>query len=144
MARTAVDINPARISQGVTMPQTILVVDDNEQNRALLHDVLLMSGFDVLLAENGEEAVRLAREHHPDLILMDIQMPVMNGLEAGKLLRSDPRTKDIGILALSCSSAIDDKDNFFDSGFDGHIGKPIDIRELPKTIVKYLTNGARE
>jgi len=126
------------------MPHTILVVDDNDQNRALLHDVLELSGFDVLLAENGEEAVLMAREHRPDLILMDIQMPVMNGLEAGKLLRSDPRTKDIGILALSCSSVIDDKDNFFDSGFDGHIDKPIDIRELPKTIAKYLPEGARE
>ena len=123
------------------MPQSILVVDDNDQNRVLLHDVLLMSGFYVLLAGNGEEAVRLARDLHPDLILMDIQMPVMNGLEAGKLLRSDPRTKDIRILALSCAGSIDDKDNFFATGFDGYIDKPIDIRGLPNIIKKHLQDG---
>jgi len=126
------------------MPQSILVVDDNDQNRVLLHDVLLMSGFDVLLAGNGEVAVRLARDLHPDLILMDIQMPVMNGLEAGKLLRSDPRTKDIRILALSCASSIDDKDNFFATGFDGYIDKPIDIRGLPHIIKKHLQDGGRK
>ncbi|EKD35826.1 MAG: Response regulator receiver protein [uncultured bacterium] len=126
------------------MPHTILVVDDNDQNRLLLRDVLQISGFDVLLAENGEETVRLAREHHPDLILMDIQMPVMNGLEAGKLLRCDPRTKDICILALSCAVMIEDKDDFFATGFDGYIDKPIDIRMLPKTIMKYLANDERK
>lgn len=126
------------------MPHTILVADDNDQNRLLLRDVLQISGFDVLLAENGEETVRLAREHHPDLILMDIQMPVMNGLEAGKQLRCDPRTKDICILALSCAVMIDDKDNFFTTGFDGYIDKPIDIRMLPKTIMKYLANDERK
>lgn len=122
------------------MPDMILVVDDNDQNRTLLHDVLVMSGFSVLLAENGKEAVRLAREHHPDLILMDIQMPVMNGLEAGKQLRSDPLTRDIGIWALSCAIMVDDRDNFFADGFDGYINKPIDIRILPKTIRQYLEN----
>jgi len=125
------------------MPDTILVVDDNDQNRVLLHDVLVMSGFRVLLAENGKEAVNLAIEHHPDLILMDIQMPVMNGLEAGRQLRSDPRTKDIGILALSCAIMVDDKDNFFANGFDGYINKPIDIRILPKTILQYLSDSER-
>jgi two-component system cell cycle response regulator DivK len=132
------------VARGGSMPQTILVVDDNDLNRVLLQDVLQISGFHVLLAVNGEEAVRLARELHPDLILMDIQMPVMNGLEAGKLLRSDPRTKGIGILALSCGSLTDDKDNFLTTGFDGHIDKPIDIRALPETIKKYLPGGERE
>ena len=126
------------------MTHTILVVDDNDQNRVLFHDVLVISGFDVLLAENGEEAVRLAREHHPSLILMDIQMPVMNGLEAGKLLRSDPRTEGIKILALSCAVTVDDKDNFFATGFDGYIDKPINIRTLPKTIISYLSDGTNE
>ncbi|MDD2853038.1 MAG: response regulator [Desulfuromonadaceae bacterium] len=126
------------------MSQTILVVDDNDQNRALLHDVLVMSQFNVLLAKNGKEAVRLALEHHPDLILMDIQMPVMNGLEAGKLLRSDPRTRDIGIFALSCSNVQDSEDDFFITGFDGYIIKPIDIRKLPKTIISYLSDGKHD
>ena len=123
------------------MPETILVVDDNNQNRLLLNDVLTMNGFSVLLAGDGEECVRMALEHHPALILMDIQMPVMNGLEAGKLLRSDPRTKDIKILALSCFNMLEDKDDFFATGFDGYIEKPIDIRELPKTIKTHLPDG---
>lgn len=125
------------------MPQTILVVDDNDQNRVLLQDVLMLYGFNVLLAGDGQEGVRLALEHHPDLILMDIQMPVMNGLEAGRLLRSDPRTKDIIILVLSSYSTLDDKDNFFATGFDGYIDKPIDIRELPKIILQHLSAGER-
>lgn len=123
------------------MPAKILVVDDLEQNRMLLRDVLEYFGYEVVEAANGEEGVRLAREHHPDLILMDIQMPVMNGLEVGRLLRSDPRTKEIKIIALSAFNLLDDKDDFFATGFDGHIGKPFDIRELPKIIRKYLPGG---
>lgn len=120
------------------MTAKILVVDDNDQNRLLLHDVLTMYGYDVLLAEDGQEAVRKAQEHSPALILMDIQMPGMNGLEAGRLLRSDPRTSKIKIVALSAYNLADDKDNFFATGFDGYIEKPINIRELPDVIEGHL------
>ncbi len=120
------------------MARKILVVDDSEQNRMLLNDVLTYHGFTVLLAANGEEAVRLAREQIPDLILMDIQMPVMNGLEAGKLLRTNPLTKNIALIALSSFNLLDDHENFFATGFDGYIAKPIDIRELPKILEGYL------
>lgn len=123
------------------MPETILVVDDNDQNRDLLQDVLTEYGFNVLVAEDGAEGVRMARESHPDLILMDIQMPVMNGLEAGKRLRADSRTKEIKLLALSSYNLLDDHDDFFATGFDGYIDKPFDIRELPKTIMKHLPGG---
>jgi two-component system cell cycle response regulator DivK len=126
------------MTSGGKMQKKILVVDDNDQNRFLLHEVLICHGFTVLLAKNGVEGVDMAREHHPELILMDIQMPVMNGLEAGKLLRADARTNDIRILALTAFNTLEDKDNFFNTGFDGYIGKPIDIRELPKTIMKHL------
>ena len=120
------------------MPQTILVVDDNDQNRVLLKDVLTLFGYNILLARNGEEGVQMAQEHHPAMILMDIHMPVMNGLEACRLLRSDPRTKDIRILSLTSFSSLDDTDKPFASGFDGFIGKPLDIRELPKIILGNL------
>jgi CheY-like chemotaxis protein len=123
------------------MPETILVVDDTDQNRLLLHDVLTSHGFMVLLAKDGAEGVAMAVEHQPDLILMDIQMPVMNGLEACKLLRSDAGTKEIRILALSSFSTLSDKDNFFATAFDGYIDKPFDIRELPKTIIQHLLAG---
>jgi CheY-like chemotaxis protein len=120
------------------MSKKILIVDDSEQNRMLLTDLLTFHGFTVLSAEDGEEGVRLALEQLPDLILMDIQMPVMNGLEAGKQLRADARTKDIKMLALSAFNLIDDRENFFSTGFDGHIAKPIDIRQLPQIIADHL------
>ena len=123
------------------MPETILVVDDVDQNRFLLQEVLTSHGFTVLQAKDGAEGVAMAREHKPALILMDIQMPVMNGLEAGRLLRSDPLTKNIKILALSSFSSLDDKDNFFGTGFDGYIDKPFNIRELPKIIMQHLLAG---
>lgn len=142
-AEMAIDDGSVTIKQGGNMPGTILVIDDNIQNRTLLRDVLTHYGFAVLLAENGAEGVAAAGEHNPDLILMDIQMPGMNGLEAGRLLRSDSRTKNIKILALSCFNMLDDEDNFFATGFDGYIGKPFDIRELPKIIMKHLSEGER-
>jgi two-component system, cell cycle response regulator DivK len=125
------------------MSGKILVVDDNEQNRLLLKDVLEFYGYEVLLAANGEEGVKMAREVIPGLILLDIQMPVMNGIEAGRLLRADSRTKGITILALSAFNLLEDADNFFDTGFDGHIAKPIDIRQLPKIVQSYLSDGDR-
>jgi two-component system cell cycle response regulator DivK len=118
--------------------KTILVVDDNEQNRLLLHDVLSYNGFSVLLAGDGAEGVALARAQHPDLILMDIQMPVMNGLEAGKALRADPLTSGIRMLALSSFNPLQEGDEFFATGFDGYIDKPVDIRTLSEIITRNL------
>lgn len=120
------------------MPRSILVVDDNELSRLLLHDILSQDGFIVLDAENGAEGVKTAWEERPDLILMDLQMPVMNGLEAGRRLRADPRSQGISILALSSFNLLEDKDDFFATGFDGYITKPFDIKELLKTVRKYL------
>lgn len=120
------------------MSRRILVIDDNDLSRVLLYDVLTQYGFTVRVAANGAEGLRMAQEERPDLILMDIQMPVMNGLEAGRLLRSDPRTQGIVILALSSSNLLEDQDDFFLTGFDGYIAKPFNIRELPEIIMKYL------
>ncbi len=122
------------------MPKTILVVDDNDMNRQLLTDVLTMHGYIMLSAENGAQGVAMAIEHTPDLILMDIQMPVMNGLEAGKALRNDPRTKDIRLLALTSYNLLAEKDDFFQTGFDGYLDKPLDIRKLPETIQGYFSD----
>ncbi len=125
------------------MQQKILVVEDSDLNRSLLQVVLAYHGYEVLLAPDGAEGVRMAREHHPDLILMDIQMAGMNGIEAGSILRSDPLTKGIRMLALSAFTLQEDKDDFFSTGFDGHIEKPIDIRRLPETVRKHLPDGER-
>ncbi|HTP65976.1 MAG TPA: response regulator [Geobacteraceae bacterium] len=121
------------------MPGKILVVDDNDQNRILLHDVLTHHGYDVLMAAEGFEGVSMAEEHQPDLILMDIQMPGMDGITAGKLLRGNLRTQGIRILALSAFNLLEDEENFFDTGFDGYIDKPINFRKLPETVSSYLT-----
>lgn len=119
----------------------ILVVDDNDQNRTLLHDVLTHYGYTVLLAADGTDGVHLAREEKPDLILMDIQMPVMDGIAAGKILRSDPLTKGITILALTSYNLLRDDENFFGTGFDGYLNKPINLRNLLETLKKYLSDG---
>ena len=120
------------------LPAKILVVDDNLQNRCLLEDVLSMQDFQVLLAENGRQGVDMAIEHLPDLILMDLQMPSMNGIEAAQILRGDSRTKDIRILVLSSYNSLDSGDDFFQTGFDGYLSKPIDILSLPDVINTYL------
>ncbi|HBG73190.1 MAG TPA: hypothetical protein DDX05_06150 [Deltaproteobacteria bacterium] len=120
------------------MSATILVVEDNEQIRVLLRDFLASKGYRMLVAADGAEGVRMALENAPDLVLMDIQMPVMNGIAAGKLLRADPRTKGIRMLALSGFLQLEDEGNFFRDGFDGHIAKPIDIRQLSAIVKKHL------
>jgi len=124
------------------MSRSILVVDDNELSRVLLHDILSQYGFVVRLAGDGAEGVKMVWEERPDLILMDLQMPVMNGLEAGRLLRSDPRSQGINILALSSFNLLEDKDDFFATGFDDYISKPFEIRELLKIVRKYLPDEA--
>lgn len=120
------------------MAGKILVIEDNRQNRSLLKDVLNYYGYEVIEAENGKVGTELAREHRPGLILMDIQMPVMDGLTATRILKSDPETKDIAILSLSSFSLNDDAKDFLEAGFDGFVPKPIDIRTLPELVKKYL------
>jgi two-component system cell cycle response regulator DivK len=120
------------------MSRSILVVEDNDMNRQLLTDVLTRCGCTVLSAKNGAEGVSMAITHTPDLILMDIQMPVMNGLEAGKALRNDPRTKDIRLLALTSYNVLEEKDGFFRSGFDGYLDKPLSIKKVREIVKSHL------
>jgi two-component system cell cycle response regulator DivK len=115
------------------MTVKILVVDDDAANRALLKDVLTYYGYEVLEASDGNEGISRAREHMPQMILMDLQMPVMNGVEATKILKADPQTKDIKIILLTGYA----EKEFAESGFDGYLSKPIDIRQLPDLIKRY-------
>ena len=120
------------------MDELVLIVDDNEKNVKLARDVLRFAGFRTLEAEDGGEGVSLAVEHRPDLVLMDIRMPDMNGVEALRLLRGDERTAQIPIVALTSSTMKGDREQFLDEGFDGYLQKPISVREFPDQVRSFL------
>lgn len=108
----------------------ILVVEDNEKSMKLFRDVLQATGFRTLEATTGEEAVELALAQVPALVLMDIQLPGIDGTEALARLRSDPRTAAIPVLALTAQAMQGDRERFLGAGFDGHLAKPVDVLEL--------------
>jgi len=116
----------------------ILVVEDNENNTTLVRDILTLHGHEIIEATNGEEGLKMAREAKPDLILMDIQMPVMDGFTAAKALRADPATKDIKIVGVTSYAMKGDKEKVLAAGFDLYIAKPINTRELPAQIKELL------
>lgn len=116
----------------------ILIVEDNEKNMKLARDVLQFNGFRTLEAGTAERGIALATEHHPDLILMDVQLPGMDGVTALRHLRADPGTAAIKIVALTAFAMKDDRERFVGAGFDGYLSKPISVRELPGQIRSYL------
>ena len=120
------------------MPHKILIVEDNENNRNLLWDILTFHGYEVSVAADGQEGVALARELIPDLILMDIQMPGMDGITAGGILKEDPATSGLKIIALTSFAMRGDHENFLAAGFDGYLSKPISTRELPDLVKRWL------
>jgi two-component system, cell cycle response regulator DivK len=120
------------------MPYKILIVEDNENNRSLLKDILIFHGYEIEVASDGQEGVKLARKLMPDLILMDIQMPGMDGMTAGSLLKGDPTTSGLKIIALTSFAMRGDKEKFMEAGFDGYLSKPINTRELPGLVKQWL------
>ncbi len=125
------------------MAKKILVVDDVAQNRMLLKDVLRYFGYEVVEAGDGEEGVRMAREELPDLILMDMNMPVMDGYTALRILRSDPLTRGLRVAAITSFAMGNDNGSVFAAEADGYISKPIDIRELPAMMEKILAGEGK-
>jgi two-component system, cell cycle response regulator DivK len=122
------------------MPHKILIADDNEKNRTLFQDIMIIHGFEVSVASDGHEAVSQARLLMPDLILMDIQMPGMDGIAACRILKDDLATYRIKIIALTSFAMQGDQEKFIAAGFDGYLSKPINTRELPILIKQWL-NG---
>ena len=120
------------------MTPRILVVEDNEKNLVLMRDVLSYFGYEVLEARDGLESIAMAVEHLPDLILMDIQMPVMSGVDAMKNLRMRAETREIKILAVTSLAMQGDRERLLGEGFDDYIQKPIDLVELPDIVKKHL------
>lgn len=106
----------------------ILVVEDNEKNRKLVRDVLKHKGYDVIESETGEDGVRLARERRPRLILMDIQLPGIDGIEALRRLRADETTRAIPVIAVTASALDRDRQKIMAAGFDGYQEKPLNVK----------------
>jgi len=122
---------------------TVLIVEDNDKNMKLARDVLQAKGYRTLEALTGEEGVRLAQEKKPDLVLMDIQLPGINGIEAFRQIRADDRTKRIPVIALTASVTPTDRSAIAAAGFDAFLGKPINLKEFLET-VKRLVEGGRK
>jgi CheY-like chemotaxis protein len=122
--------------------KTILIVDDNPLNLKLVNVLLVGEGYDVRTANDSEEVLQLLRECHPQLILMDIQLPGIDGLELTRRLKADPATRDIAIIGLTAYAMKGDEKRIRDAGCDGYIPKPIDTRTLPSFIKGYLRTAA--
>jgi two-component system cell cycle response regulator DivK len=118
--------------------ERILIIEDNVRNLKLVRDVLQFHGYSTLEAETGEAGVTLAREQHPALILMDIQLPSMDGRAALQVLKADASTQHIPIVALTSFAMKGDRENLLAEGFDDYMAKPIDIKELPKVVERSL------
>ena len=123
--------------------ERILVVEDNELNMKLFRDVLGARGYRTLEATSGGEAVELATEHAPDLVLMDIQLPDFDGVQALGRLRANERTAAIPVLALTAQAMDGDRERFLAAGFDGYLSKPVNVRELIGTVRLHCDGRAR-
>lgn len=110
--------------------ELVLVVEDNEKNMKLFRDVLQARGYATLEAETAEEGVELARAHSPSLVLMDVQLAGIDGVEALARLREDSQTASIPVLAVTAQAMRGDRERFLEAGFDGYLAKPVDVMEL--------------
>ena len=118
--------------------ELILIVEDNEKNRKLLRDVLRFKGYQTLESETAEEGIRVAQESRPALILMDLQLPGMDGIAALAALRADPRTKEIPVVAVTASAMTHNRPRILAAGFDGYQTKPINVKEFLQLVREVL------
>jgi two-component system cell cycle response regulator DivK len=121
------------------MPEKILVVEDNEQNRILMRQILTYHGYDVLEAADGLTGLEMARAHMPALILLDIQMPVMNGFAVIHELRNNPELRKIKAIAVTSFAMKGDREKALQAGFDEYVTKPIDTRKFPELVKQVLS-----
>ena len=121
---------------------TLLIVEDNDKNMKLARDVLQAKGYTTLEAVNGEDGVWLALEHKPDMVLMDIQLPDIDGLEAFTRIRANAGTATIPLVAFTASVTPMDRSRITDAGFDGFISKPINLKEFLETVRRTLEGQA--
>jgi two-component system cell cycle response regulator DivK len=119
----------------------VLIVEDNDKNMKLARDVLQAKGYSTLEAVTGEDGVRIAKEQRPDLVLMDIQLPGISGIEALKALRSDTQTEKIPVAALTASVTPTDRSQIAQAGFDAFLSKPINLKEFLETVRRLTEEG---
>lgn len=121
----------------------ILIIEDNPRNLKLARDVLEHAGYGTLEATTAEHGLALARAHRPDLVLMDVQLPGMDGVQALERMRADPSTNAIPVVALTAFAMKEDRARFIAAGFDGYLEKPIRVREFPGQVAETLRLAAR-
>ncbi len=121
----------------------ILIVEDNPRNLKLARDLLNHAGYRTLEATNAEDGLALARAHRPDLVLMDVQLPGMDGVQGLNRLRADPATNGIPVVAVTAFAMKEDRARFLAAGFDGYLEKPISVREFPGQVAEMLKHAAR-
>ena len=120
------------------MPKTVLVVEDNELNMKLFHDLLEGIGYNIVETRNGLEAIDLAREHKPDLILMDIQLPEVSGLEVTKWIKEDDELRSIPVIAVTAFAMKGDEERIRQGGCEAYMSKPISVGKFIETVRSYL------
>ena len=126
----------------MTAAPVVLIVEDNPRNLKLVRDLLDFAGYRTLEAGTAEDGLALARADRPRLVLMDVQLPGMDGVEALARLRADRGTADIPVVALTAFAMKDDRERFLSAGFDGYFEKPLDIRALPGKVAAVLARDA--
>ncbi len=119
----------------------VLLVEDNEKNLKLARDLLQFKGYRVTAATTGEAAVAAVARETPDLVLMDIQLPGIDGIEALRRIRQDGKAANVPVIALTASVMAGDRERFDKAGFDGFIAKPINVKEFPDQVASYLAKG---
>jgi two-component system, cell cycle response regulator DivK len=118
--------------------ELILIIEDNEKNRRLVRDVLQFKGYQTIETETGEEGVELARSRQPALVLMDIQLPGIDGITALRQLRDDPTTRAIRVMAVTASAMTQDRQKILSAGFDGYQSKPINVKAFLEAVQELL------
>ena len=118
--------------------ELILIVEDNDKNRKLVRDVLTFKSYEVIETETGEEGVQLARERGPSLVLMDIRLPGIDGVEALRRLRAEETTRGIPVMAMTASVMSEDRQKIMAAGFDGYQSKPIEVSDFVAAIAQLL------
>ncbi|MGQ0663253.1 MAG: response regulator [Pseudomonadota bacterium] len=125
-------------SRNGSAPKTVLIVEDNDLNRKLFHDLLVAHGYGTFETRDGMEAMRIAREHRPDLILMDIQLPEVSGLDVAKWLKDDPDLQDIPLIAVTAFAMKGDEEKIRQGRCEAYIAKPISVKDFLETVQRLL------